>query len=413
MTDSSPDTGHEHRLARRITLPLLVLYGLGVTVGAGIYVLIGAISERAGYFAPHAFLFAALLIIPTTYSYAQLVKRFPVSAGAAKYVLEGFRLRWLSLLVGLFVALAGIVSSATITVGSVGYLQEFLTLPDAPLTVIVLGIFAALAIIGIRESVVVAGILTLIEIAGLLLVIGSGVTFDWPAVTHGLTRPFYEFDVTSLGLILGASTLAFYAFIGFEDMVNVAEEVTNPHRTFPIAIGATLVITLFLYFSVSTVAVSLVSHAELGASEAPITLIGHKAGFSYPALLSAIGAISALNGILIQLIMASRVLYGLSRQGALPEFLGQIAPRTRTPIYATLTATVPALALALFFPLAGLAEATSRITFVLFLLANASLILIRFRERHVAGARWSSLKDTLIPAAGGLGAGALLIYSLV
>jgi basic amino acid/polyamine antiporter, APA family len=400
------------RLARRLTVPLLILYGLGVTVGAGIYVLIGEIAHRAGIYSPYAFMLAALLIAPTTYSFAKLVARFPVSAGEARYVEEGFKLKWLGILVGLLVALSGIVSTATLSVGGVGYLQEFIALPAPVLIVTILCLFTGFALVGIKESVGIAAVLTLIEVGGLILLIGSGIAASPEAVAQAISAPFVEFDFRALGLVASASVLAFYAFIGFEDMVNVAEEVKDPARTFPVAILVTLIVTMLLYFLVSTVAVSLVSPDELGQSNAPITLIAERTGMLSPAVLSGIGALSALNGILIQIIMASRVLYGLSRQSELPSILSYVHPRTHTPIVSTLLVAGIVLFLALLFPLAGLAETTSRITFVTFTLVNCALITITLREANWRIARVALSAPILIPLIGAIGSIGLMVISL-
>lgn len=407
-------TGHERpQLARRLTLPLLVLYGLGVTVGAGIYVLIGEIGHTAGVFSPYAFLLAALLIAPTTYSFAKLVVRFPVSAGEARYVEEGYRQKWLAIVIGLLVASAGIVSSATISVGSIGYVQEFIDIPSQILVILTILIFTGLAILGIRASAVTAGILTLIEVGGLLLIIGGGFISDAPAIWATMKIPFATFDVHALGLIGAAAVLAFYAFIGFEDMVNVAEEVIEPEKIFPPAIAITLLVTMVLYFLVSTISIALVGQEDLGTAGAPISLIAERTGLISPALLSGIGVLAALNGILIQIIMASRVLYGLSRQAEMPQLLSYVHPRTHTPVTATVIVAGITLALALAFPLARLAETTSQITLVVFALVNGALIAITLREAGWRLTQVPSVQIIAIPALGALGSVALMLVSLV
>lgn len=412
MTTSDPSTSNPTPLARRITAPLLILYGLGVTVGAGIYVLIGEIAERAGIFSPYAFMLAALLIAPTTYSFAKLVKRFPVSAGEARYVEEGFQLKWFGILVGLLVVSSGIVSTATLSVGSVGYIHEFVSVPSSILITGILLLFTGLALVGIQASVTAAAVFTLIEVGGLIVLIGAGITVAPDAILHSLHAPFAEFDIQAIGLVASAAVLAFYAFIGFEDMVNVAEEVKDPTHAFPIAITITLIVSTLLYFSVSTVAISLVSPEELGRSSAPISMLAEKTGILSPALLSGIGALSALNGILIQIIMASRVLYGLARQSELPTILSYVHPKTHTPIVATLLVMGVVLFLALLFPLSGLAETTSRITFVTFTLVNAALIALTLREANWRVAQVPSLWAILIPTLGAVGSIALMVISL-
>ncbi|MEQ9143161.1 MAG: APC family permease [Parvibaculaceae bacterium] len=411
MTDPVLPEPYETPLARRLNLPLLVLYGLGVTVGAGIYVLIGEIGHRAGIFAPYAFILAGVLMAPTTYSFSQLVIRFPVSAGEARYVEEGFGLKWLALLVGLLVASAGVISSATITAGSVGYIQQFVAVPGPVLIIFIVASFMGIAIIGIKESITFAAILTLIEIGGLVAIIAGGFLSDLPAVAEGLSAPVAAFDLTAFGLIASVSVLTFFAFTGFEDMVNVGEEVQEPEKIFPLAIALTLGVTMLLYFLVSTVAVSIAAPHELGNSDAPITLLAEKTGLLSPALLSLIGMLSALNGILIQLIMSSRVVYGLSRQAELPKVFSYVHPNRRTPVTATFMVGAVVLTLALTFPLAGLAETTSRVTFVIFTLVNSAYIAIRLREGASPFASPRQALDFAIPASGAIGTVLLMVFS--
>jgi len=401
------------RLARRITLPLLVLYGLGVTVGAGIYVLIGKIGHEAGVFAPYSFLLASLLIAPTTYSFSKLVIRFPVSAGSARYVEEGFGIKWLAILVGLLVVSAGIVSSATISVGSVGYVQEFVSIPPPVLITGIIVVFTGLAILGIHESVMVAAVFTLIEVGGLLAIIVGGFLSDAPAIWATMATSFSTFNLEAVGLIGASAVLAFYAFIGFEDMVNVAEEVKEPEKIFPPAIAITLLVTMALYFLVSTVAVSMVDRETLGSTGAPISLVAERTGIISPDILSSIGVMAALNGILIQIIMASRVLYGLSRQAEMPRFLSYVHPRTHTPVKSTLLVAAVILVLALVFPLARLAETTSQITFVVFTLVNSALIAITLREAQWKISQIPSVWIIAIPAFGAVGSLGLMLVSLV
>ena len=412
MTEQT-NAGHaSQRLARRLSLPLLVLYGLGVTVGAGIYVLIGKIGYQAGVFAPYSFLLASLLIAPTTYSYSKLVIRFPVSAGSARYVEEGFGIKWLAILVGLLVVSAGIVSSATISVGSVGYVQEFISIPPPVLVTGIIAVFTGIAILGIRESVIAAAFFTLVEVGGLLAIIFGGFFADTPAIWTTLTASFSTFSLEAVGLIGASAVLAFYAFIGFEDMVNVAEEVKKPEKIFPPAIAITLLVTMGLYFLVSIIAVSLVDRETLGSSGAPISLVAERTGIISPDILSSIGVMAALNGILIQIIMASRVLYGLSRQAEMPRFLSYVHPRTHTPIKSTLLVAAVILVLALVFPLARLAETTSQITFVVFTLVNSALIAITLREAGWTLTQVPSVWIIVIPAFGALGSVALMLVSL-
>lgn len=228
-------------LNRSLTLSLLTLYGLGVTVGAGIYVLIGATAAQAGPYAWIAFLLAANVVGFTAFSYAELATRFPVSAGESAYVDAGFGRADLSTAIGILVALSGLVSASAITVGASGYLGSLTGVEPSALILGIVTTMGLLAWWGITQSVVVAGIVTVIEILGLIVVIGwsLAMTETLAVSPKDLLPPLWGSHWTG---IISATVLAFFAFIGFEDMVNVTEEVEEPRRTLPKAIIYTLVI---------------------------------------------------------------------------------------------------------------------------------------------------------------------------
>ena len=365
-------------LRRRLGLPLLTFYGLGTTIGAGIFVLVGKVAGRAGMWAPVSFLMASLLAAFTAFTFAELVARYPKSAGEAVYVRAGFRSRHLALVVGLLVALSGIVSSAAIVNGAVGYMREFVDLPGFLGVLIVVAVLLVVAAWGIGESVMAASLFTILEIGGLVLVFwaAKGNLADLPARWPELFPPF---EVGAWMGIAAGAMLAFYAFLGFEDLVNVAEEARDATHSLPAAIFLTLGLTTFLYVAVALVAVLTLLPAELAASDAPLALLYERVGGNAH-IISMIAVFAVLNGALIQIIMASRVLYGLSSQGWLPAALAVVHPRTRTPLVATGLAASAVLALALFLPLVRLAEATSVIVLVVFAVVNLSLVRIKRRE---------------------------------
>ncbi len=366
-------------LKRSLSLPLVVLYGLGVTIGAGIYVLIGATAERAGAHAPMAFVLAAVIMAFSAASYAEISGRFPVSAGAAAYVRAGFRWNWLSTAVGLLVIASGVVSSAAITVGAAGYFREFIDVPPEILVPIMVVIVTAIAAWGIMESVLLAGLFTVLETGVLLVIIFSGIAGD-PAMLADLPEIVPALSDSTAWLGLGAAgLLAFFAYIGFEDIVNLAEEVKRPKRTLPWAIFLTLIIGTFVYILVTYVALHVVPVPELAASTAPLSLVFDRVTGLPPATVTVIAITATLNGVIIQMIMASRVLYGLARQGSAPRIFGRVNARTRTPIIATGTVATIVLILAVAFPLEGLAEWTSLIVLLVFSLVNASLLLLKWR----------------------------------
>lgn len=372
-------------LKRSINLPLLTLYGLGTIIGAGIYVLVGKVALHAGMYVPMAFLISAVVATFTAFTFAELSSRYPRSAGEAYYAEVAFGRRWFSGLLGWSVVAVGSVSAATISNGFVGYFHVFVEAPPWLIILVLVMALTAVAAWGITESVAVAAVVTVIEVGGLLLVLYSAgdATIAGLRSFTGLMPPL-DAQVWS-GILLG-SFLAFYAFIGFEDMVNLAEEVKKPRITLPLGILAALVLSTVLYMLVSITAVAALPLAELGASKAPLVDIVRRHSQSAEDAISIIGLIAVVNGALIQIIMASRVIYGMAAQRLAPRGLGAVHPRTRTPLRATLIVGAIVLTLALGFSLVGLAKATSFITLCIFACMQVTLLVIKRRGAAVAGA---------------------------
>ena len=369
-------------LQRRLSLPLLVLYGIGITIGAGIYVLIGAVAGHAGRYAPWSFVLAAVVMAFTVGSYAELTTRFPVSAGEAAYVRAAFRSRAASTLTGLLTIVIGIVSSAAVALGAAGYIAQFTDWPPSAVVALLLAVLGAVAAWGILESVLLASLFTLIEAGGLLVIIVAGWQAQVPLASALALPPL---DIATLSGIGYASLLAFFAFIGFEDLANVVEEAKVPHRDIPRAMMLTLVISTVLYVAVAAIAVAAVPVAELAASPAPLSLVFRTLAGVSPATISAIAIVATLNTILAQMTMAARVVYGLARQGDLPGFAGRVHPKTATPLIATALIVAATLALALLVPFERLAEGTSLATLVVFALVNLALLRLRHRKIHTDG----------------------------
>ena len=358
---------------------MMTLYGVGTTVGAGIYVLVGKVTGAAGLLAPVSFVLAAVLAAFSALSFAELSSRFPRSAGEAIYVTEGFGVRRLGTIVGLLVVLSGIVSSATISIGAAGYLNTLVAVPDAPVIVGIIFLLGAIAAWGIREAVTIAAGLTLIEVAGLLLIVWVG-RDAFGAIPEAVSAQPPIFDLIVLGGVASGVVLAFFAFIGFEDMVNVAEEVRDVRRNLPRAIILTLVITTVIYLVVSLVATFSLPVAQVAASEAPLALIYTEATGSSPWPISLIGLVAVVNGALIQIIMGSRVLYGLARQGQFFPAFAAVNRRTRTPITATVAVTGTVMVFALALPLENLARLTSLTVLVVFAVVNLALVVLKTRQ---------------------------------
>lgn len=361
-----------------------MLYGLGNILGAGIYVLIGQVVAHAGGFAPLSFLLASLLACLTAFSYAELSARYPLSAGEAVYVQEGLGLPALSVLVGLLIVLAGVVSAGTILRGFTGYLQVFLPVPAAPSILLLVLLLGGLAAWGIAESVRVAALITVVEIAGLLLVLYVAAPAvlaaeaAWPDFAPLMSGGAWY------GIFLGGF-LAFYAFIGFEDMVNVAEEVRRPEHNLPRAIVLALLVATLLYLLVALAAVVAVPADRLAASDAPLAWLYQYLTGREPVAITLISMFAVINGALVQIIMSSRVCYGMARRRWLPAVFGRINAGRRTPLLATLVVSMAVLLMALWLPIGTLAKSTSYFLLLVFALVNLSLWRLKRSSPAPAG----------------------------
>lgn len=371
------------RLRREVSLPMLVLYGLGTTVGAGIYALIGEVAGSAGMRAPLSFAVAASLAGITGLGFAELAGRLPRAAGEAVFVEHAFSVRALTAAVGAVVMGAGVVAAAAITNAFGGYLSELVDAPRWLLVIVLTVVLGAVAISGAKESVGAAAIFTIIEIAGLGLVVWAGrdtltQVGDQLGDLVGLPT-----NIDGWTGVLAGAFLAFFAFLGFEDIDAVAEETENAPVTLPRAIILTLVITTVIYMTVASVAVLAVDPAVLGASDAPLGLIYESAGGSGE-LISGIAALAMVNGALVQLVMIPRVVYGLSNLDLMPAWAGAVSPRTHTPVRATIAAVVVVTILAISLDLGPLARLTSAMTMGVFVAINAALLAIKRRDGPTA-----------------------------
>lgn len=378
MTEPRDNAG----LKRTLSLPLVTLYGLGNILGAGIYVLVGKVAGFAGSGTTLAFVIAMVTASVTALSYMELAGRYPVSASVSVYLHRAFGKRWLSTVVGLTMVGGAVASAAALAQGFAGYLNSFISVPMIVGSVGLLLALGAIAIKGIGESATMAAVLTGVEILGLVLVIWFGrKVFGHIDVGRVLAiDPAVGFS----GLLAGAF-LAFYAFIGFEDMVNVAEETTNPRRTMPLAILFALLASTVLYLLVVIVSTTLVSPAELADSEAPLTLVFERSGARHGVLLSLIGMTAAMNGVIVQIIMGSRILYGLAAEGWIHRRFGSVHSSYQTPVTATVVVVAAMIAGTVLLPLVSLAQLTSLLVLIIFTLVNASLIVIKRRHRDHGG----------------------------
>lgn len=366
-------------LKRNVGLGLLTAYGVGVMVGAGIYVLVGAVADQAGFYAPLAFLVAGIVAAPTALSYGELSARVPEAAGEAAFVERAFGSQALAILVGLAIVATGTVSAAAVLRGGAGYLLTLMPMPQMMAIVGLAVLLTAVALYGVMESLTLAAVFTLIELGGLALVV-------WAGMNTPVTQEWTSAEVLGLaGLpwaaVGAAAVLAFFAFIGFEDIVNMAEEVKRPERNVPLAIIISLVLTTVIYAVVTWVTVRVVPMGQLAGSEKPLVLVLQAwRGADSGTMLAAIAVFAALNGVLAQIVMASRVLFGLGRRSKALAVFHHVHSTRGTPYTATLLIGGLVIVAAMSANVAALAEITSVILLTAFVVMNAALIVLKRRE---------------------------------
>lgn len=405
------DSG-KHQLKRVVSTPMLTLYGIGNIVGAGVYVLIGKIAEPAGYLSVVAFLVAALVAFCAALSYAELAARFPVSAGVAVYLHEAFKAKRLSTVVGLMLVGAGIVSTATLLKGFAGYFEQLVAIPGWISMPVVMVLLLAVMLKGIKESVGVAALLTIIEVGGLIFLVGSILLAQPEAVSiyiGNFTSVAGNLETGILAGVISAAFIAFYAFVGFEDMVNIAEEVKKPQTAFPRAILISMATVTLLYIVVAVAALGVLSPAALGNSSAPLADVYYQATYQSTLPIVAISLLATLNGTLVNIIMASRFLYGMSHRQWIPGWFAHLSKR-HVPARGIVLAGSVALLAALWLPLERLAQFTSLLLLCVFLAVNVSLIVIRRRTPENKGIRVSPV---FMPWLGAAASIALLVGQAV
>jgi APA family basic amino acid/polyamine antiporter len=400
-------------LKRTLGLGLLVFYAVGVMIGAGIYVLVGEVAGRAGAWTPLAFLLAGLAAAITAASFAELASRIPEAGGSATYVRLGFGSDGLGVAVGFAVVATGLLSAAAVLQGGVGYLQAILPGNTALLVIGLGAILGGFAVWGAAQSLTLAAVLTVTETAGLLLVVGVAALADptnLPAIpgTGAPATPTVP-PTVALGAMAGAVFLAFFAFVGFEDVVNMAEETRDPQRNIPRAIALAFLIVIAIYMAVAWAALRIVPTETLAESPRPLALVYERATGNDAWFIAGIGTAAALNGVLAQIVMSARVLMSLGRQQPRLAWFATTHPTLRTPVNATLVCSAVVILLALTVALSGLAAATSFVLLGVFVLVNLALVRIKLAAHAAPG---ELRLPIAVPAAGALVSLAVMAGSL-
>lgn len=391
----SEEVTHQLGLKKSLGYIALTVYGVGNMLGAGIYGTIGKAAHEMGNAIWMAFAASMVAAGLTGLSYASIGSRYPKAGGAAFITQRAFALPMLAYVVGLVVMASGLTSMATTTNVFAGYFFQAINVDPTGWMVwlVIISLVAVLAFInfwGLREAVWLNAVCTAIEVGGLLLVICVGLRY-WGSVNY--------LDATAVGnpsgnisasLILTGSVLTFYSFIGFEDLLNVSEEVKNPRKTFPMALVSALIIASLIYMAVCITAVSVVPSGKLAELTAvkngPLTeVIKVAAPWFNHRLFSIMALFAVTNTALLNYIMGSRLAYGMSRQGLLPSFLGKLHATRRTPYMAIIVLALIVILMVMAGDLGKLARATSILLLLSFSVVNAALIVLKYRKGEPKG----------------------------
>ncbi len=402
---TSPDND-QPKLLRTIGPFQLMLFGLGSMLGSGIYGLVGKAAGQLGSAVWMAFLVAMVAALLTGLSYASIASRYPRAGGAAYVTQRAYGKPLLSYLVGLAVVCSGLTSIATQSNVVAANVKALFGWEAVPIELLALGFLlmvAGVLVRGIRESLWFNLVCTGVEAAGLLLVIAVGIDY-WGSVSLLEVPPH---DSSMALIVMQGAVLTFFSFIGFEDMLNVSEEVKNPERNVPIGMISAMLIATAVYMAVAITAVSVVPWSELAEAAGPLTEVVARAAPWFPAVgFTLITIFAVANTALINYLMASRMLYGMSSQGLMPKALGKIHPRRQTPHIAIAALFVVVAALSLVGDIKELASATVLLLLSVFVVVNMALVILK---RRAGEARGAFEVPVLVPILGSLICLALIV----
>jgi APA family basic amino acid/polyamine antiporter len=351
------------------------MYGVGLILGAGIYVLIGEAAGLAGDALWIAFVLGSIAALFAGLSYAELSSMFPKDAAEYTFVKNAFKNNFCSFIVGWLTAITSMITAATVALGFGGYLSEFLKIPVTISAVMLIGILSIVNFIGIKETSWTNTIFTIIETVGLIIIIIIGFTISEPEPVRYFESP------TGLAGIIIAFVLIFFAFVGFEDMANVAEEVRNPKKTIPKAIILSITISGAIYILVSLAAVRVSSWEDLSSSAAPLADIAERGlGVQGHIILSLIALVAITNTVLITLVAGSRMLYGMAKEKSFPDILAKIHSKTKTPWISIIIIMAIAAGFSFMGNIVVVANITVFAVMITFAMTNLSVIILRYTK---------------------------------
>jgi amino acid transporter len=363
-----------------VSTMLLLFFIVGDMIGAGIFALVGTVAAETGGAIWTAFLLALTLAVFTAAAYAELVTKYPRAGGAATYVNRAYRNHFLTFIVAFAVMCSGITSAATLSRAFAGdYFSQFIDLPLVPVALAFLLLVGLINFRGISESVRLNLVLTIGSLIGLALIVLIGIVALFGPGDAEPARNFEFQEGSSVFLaVLGGAALAFYALIGFEDSVNVAEETAKPGRAFPIALFGGLLIAGTVYMLVTFTASMIVPTQQLVESNGPLLEVVREGPLDLPLkLFAAVALMAVANGALLNMVMASRLVYGMSSQGIIPRILGRVHAGRGTPWVAIIFTTALGLFLILTGDLSTLAGVTVTLLLFVFIVVNATVLVLR------------------------------------
>ncbi|MES2763499.1 MAG: amino acid permease [Bacteroidota bacterium] len=363
-------------LKRTLGLTECIFFGVGSILGAGIYTLIGKVAGQSGNFIWLSFLIASFCALCTAFSYAELSAAFPKAGGEYVYAKKAFGKKTGTFL-GITISFNGIISGATVAIGFAGYFSTLVNIPMLIGSLGIIGLIFLVNISGIRQSSGINIAFTLIEASGLFFMIYAA----FPSIGE---INYLEMPATGINGILAASALAFFAYIGFEDIVKLAEETKNPEKTIPKALFISSIIVFSIYTLVAICAVSAIPHAELGKSNSPLAdVIGKTYGKTGIIIISIIALFATSNTILSNMLGSSRVLLTMAQETTFFKRLSYVSPKRKTPIAALVLILIIMLAFALIGKIETIARIATIFIFITFIIVNLSVIVLRIREKEM------------------------------
>jgi amino acid transporter len=371
----------------------VMFYGLGSMLGAGIYALIGRAADSLGNAVWLAFLVAMIAAMLTGLSYACVGSRYAKAGGAAYVTQHGLHKPLLSYVVGIAVMMSGLTSMATGSQAIAEQLEKALGF-SIDIKFVAIGIVFLVGCViyrGLRESMWLNVVCTVVEASGLLFIIAVGARY-WGSVNYLETAK----DTVAggpgsgitLALVMQGAVLTFFSFIGFEDILNVSEEVKNPRKNVPFGLIGAMILATVIYMAVAITAVSVVPWHELAASKTPLMDVAHKAApwlGGIDRLYLGITIFAIGNTALLNYIMGSRLLYGMSRQGLLPAILSRVHPKRHTPHIAVFVLFGIVTLLILSGGVKQMAESTVLLLLAVFTVVNIALVVLKRRPGEPKG----------------------------